>query len=101
MSNNSPLIILVTKHEAVHNYVSSIRQIDRSVPAFYREYLSWLPRGSTVIGNLPVPVVAQICAAGHHYEHVIIPNASKPEARTEAALHANASLVEFHIEEID
>ena len=96
-----PLTILITKHEPVHNFVTAIRQIDLSLPSFYREHLSWLPRGSTVIGNLPVPVVAQICAAGHHYEHVIIPNASNPEARTEAALRSNASLLEFHVEEID
>lgn len=97
----TPLTILVTRHSPVEQFVRHHRRIDRVYPSFFREHLHYLPPESTVIGNLPVPVVSQICKAGHHYEHVIIPGASNPENRTFDSLMRNASLLEFHVAEID
>ena len=92
--------LLYTKHTAVERFVKERRKIDLVRPSFFREHLIGLPRGSTIIGNLPVPTAALICAAGHHYQHVMIPRAR--HGGTELpALRAYAWLAEFHVEEID
>ena len=96
-----PSTILITKHAPVVGFVRSLCRVNGVLPMFRRELLEGLPRGSRFIGNLPVPSVALICAAGHHYEHVMIPGASKPGAFEEERLRASAFLTEFHVEEID
>lgn len=95
------MTILITRHEPVYRAVLE-RHPDARHFHFYRpEILRDLPRGSTIIGSLPIPVAATICRAGHHYQHIVIPRASDPRSLTLPALRANMELVEFHIEEID
>jgi putative CRISPR-associated protein (TIGR02620 family) len=93
--------ILITRHEAVWRAVTDRHPELRHFHFYRPEILRDLPRGSTIIGSLPIPVAATICAAGHHYQHIVIPNASKPGALTYESLRANMTLTEFHIEEID
>ena len=93
--------VLITRHEAVYDAVRLLHPELRHFYFYRPEILRDLPRGSLVIGSLPVPVAASICKAGHHYQHVVIPNASQPGALTFESLRKNMELTEFHIEEID
>lgn len=92
--------LLYTKHPAVERFVRERRKIDIVRPSFFREHLATVPRGSLFIGNLPVPTAALICAAGHHYQHVMIPRARHGGTEL-SALRAHAWLAEFHVAEID
>jgi putative CRISPR-associated protein (TIGR02620 family) len=93
--------IVISRHEAVRAVIEDRIEVARFYDFFRPEILRDLPPGSTVIGNMPVPVAAAICRAGHHYQHVIIPRASDPSSLTYAYLSRNMELSEFHIEEID
>lgn len=94
-------MILITRHEAVYEAVRARHPGLRHFHFYRPEILRDLPPASTIVGALPVPVAATICAAGHHYQHLVIPNASKPGAFTLPSLRQNMTLVEYHIEEID
>lgn len=96
-----PLRIVISRHEPVQAVLASRLHIDRFYDFYRPEILRDLPPASTIIGNLPIPVAASICRAGHHYQHVIIPRASDPSAFSYASLSRNLELSEFHIEEID
>lgn len=92
--------IVISRHEAVRAAVADRIPVSRFYDFYRPEILRDLPPRSTIIGNLPVPVAASICRAGHHYQHVLIPRASS-EALTYSYLSRNMELAEFHIEEID
>lgn len=91
--------ILISRHEPIKAVVSELLPIARFYDFYRPEILRDLPPRSLIIGNLPVPVAATICHAGHHYQHVIIPRASHG-GLSYAALKRSLSLSEFHIEEI-
>ena len=94
--------VLITRRPAVKRAVEDRVGITRHYQCYRPEILRGLQRGTRVIGSLPVPIAATICAAGHHYEHVVIPNASSgPEALTYRTLSRNMQLVEFHVGEIE
>lgn len=95
------MLILISRHEAVKAVVSEMMPITRFYDFFRPEILRDVPPGSLFIGNLPIPIAASICRAGHHYQHVIIPGASRAESLTYSALKRNLTLSEYHVEEID
>lgn len=94
-------MILITRHPAVKRVVEERLGSTRHYQFYRPEILRGLPRGTKIIGALPVPVVATICAQGHHFLYVVIPNASNPAALRYESLRHNMQLTEFHVEEIE
>ena len=94
--------ILITRHLGVREALRLQGHVfDRHDPYYNPRAYQDLPRGSTIVGALPVPVAATICRAGHHYQHLIIPRVQSPDAFTLGYLKEHLVLEEFHVEAID
>jgi len=94
--------VLITRHLNVREALRAQgHRFSGHFPHYTPAILKPLPRGSTIVGALPVPVAASICRAGHHYQHLIIPRVQSPDAFTIGYLKENLVLEEFHVEAID
>lgn len=74
--------LLVTRHPAVRAFAAKTVKPDQIITSLTPRHLEVLPDRSAVFGNLPIPVVNQVCRPRYgggnlRYFHLIIPGLSQ------------------------
>lgn len=92
--------LLITKHKDVETFARlRVPRISWFSQSFNLRTLYKIPPNSEIYGNLPIPAVAEICAAPQHlrYFHLIIPNISGGGLSLESLLR-QGRFQRYHVE---
>jgi CRISPR-associated protein Csx16 len=100
MRNQPPIIWIATRHPGALEFLHG-----RGLSGRHCKHLSAadVNSGDTVIGNLPMPLVAQLCAKNVHYWHLCVEVESHERGQelTAEQLEARGVTVrQFQVEEL-